>query len=556
MSNNLGQPARHTSAATSKAVIFTATAIAAASIVTVAYTVSARPPASAPATATSFVTTDSPSGQVRLSASGLDSLLHARFSPVHAAVVEQGNSAASQVEAILGAGGGQLSSDGNILTLNVPAVGSMSGSVATVLNPISIQMGDLSGANGEVAGSVNHDVMGISPLLNLTSPHATVSANVPIDLDAAVGPQLSSTTSQGAVSINPQAGTVAIDLSNLLADNGDGTQTLSPAATAEIEADINAAAANLGDNLVNAATTSVENTPVNVNANLSLVSTPTATSSGTCGTSTSGETSVPGGGLLSGLLGNTLSGLLGSSLGGTVSGTVNGLLCSLPANLLGGLLTSLGLNLDGNVGQIIEGTAPPATGSVTVLGAPKPFDGIAFTGNVANTLVSNFGGSTAGGSGGQGSGGSTNSGNSGIGLTIGANLGDGGLGLGDLGLGDLNLGGLLGSNGSTGITPGILQSLLANGGSNNLPLGISASIGNGSVAGSNGTGTSSGSSLLNVNAGTNGLNGLNGSVTIGSPAPATSSTGSSSGLLGGLLRVGTPSTGGTTTGNGILNLGF
>ncbi|HEX4399809.1 MAG TPA: hypothetical protein VHZ98_00605 [Galbitalea sp.] len=555
MSKKTGQPARHTSAVTNKAVLISATAIAAASLVAVAYTLAAPPKESG--TATSFVTASSPSGLVRLSAAGLDSLLNTRFSPVHTAVTDQGTSAAQQVSVMLGNGSGQLSNDGSVLTLNVPAIGDIDGSVASALGPINAQMGDLSGSNGEVANSVNSDVVGISPLLNLTGPHSTVSANVPIDLDAAIAPQLAGTTQEGAVSIDPNAGTVAIDLSNLLADNGDGSQTLSPAATAEIEADINAASANLGDNLVNAATSSVENTPVNVNANVSLVSTPTSSSSGSCtnSTSTSGETSAAGGGLLSGLLGNTLNGILGSSLGSTVDGTVSGLLCSLPTNLLGGLLTSLGLDQTGNVGQIIEGTAPPATGSITVLGAPKPFNGIAFTGNVANTLVKNFGGSTAtGGSAGSGTSGSgSSSGNSGLGLTIGANLGDnglGGLGLGGLGLGGLglggsgtggldlgglNLGGLLGSNGTTGVTPGILQSLLANGGSNNLPLGVSATVGDGSTAGSNGTSTPSGSGLLNIKAGTNGTNGLsglNGSVTVGSPAPATGSTGSSGGSTG------------------------
>jgi hypothetical protein len=567
MSNKIGQPARHTSAVTNKAVLMSATAIAAASLVAVAYTFSAPPQAAAKAT--SFVTTNSPSGVVRLTAAGLDSLLNARFSPIQSAVTDQGNSAAQQVSVLLGNGSGQLSNDGNILTLNVPAIGNINGSVATALSPISAQMGNLSGSNGEVAHSVNSDVVRISPLLNLTGPHANVSANVPIDLAAALTPKLMGSTQQGVVSINPHAGTVAIDLSKLLADNGDGSQALSPAANAEIAADINAAAANLGSNLVSTATNSVESTPVNVDANVSLVSTPTSTSSGSCDSGTSGETSAPGSGLLSGVLGNTLNSLLGSTVGGTVGGTVSGLLCSLPTNLLGGLLTTLGLNLNGNVGQIIEGTAPPASGAVTVLGSPQPFDGIAFTGNVANTLVKNFAGSTGtGATGGAGAGdGSTSSGGSGIGLTIGANLGDGGLGLGDLGLGgagigglglgNLNLGGVLNSDGSTGLTPAFLESLLGHAGSNTLPLGISASVGDGSTAGSGGTGASSGSGLVNINATTN--SGLNGSVTIGGTAPATGSTGSSgsnSKLLGGLINIGTPATGGTSSGQGLLNLGF
>ena len=113
MSNKIGQPARHTNVVANKAVLISATAIAAASIVALAYTFAAPPQAAVKAT--SFVTTSSPTGIVRLSAAGLDSLLGARFAPIRSAVTDQGNSAAQQVAVMLGNGSGQLSDDGNTL---------------------------------------------------------------------------------------------------------------------------------------------------------------------------------------------------------------------------------------------------------------------------------------------------------------------------------------------------------------------------------------------------------------------------------------------------------
>ncbi|MEJ1229663.1 MAG: hypothetical protein WDM88_01990 [Galbitalea sp.] len=54
---------------------------------------------------------------------------------------------------------------------------------------------------------------------------------------------------------------------------------------------------------------------------------------------------------------------------------MDGVLCSLPTQLLPALLTSLGLDVNGTVGQFVEGSAPAPTGSVTVLGSPAPLNG-------------------------------------------------------------------------------------------------------------------------------------------------------------------------------------
>lgn len=560
MSKKIGQPARHAQAharATSKGILIATSAAAAVAVVGVAYTMTATPPGAA--VAASFISVQTPaSTHGRLTAAGLNSLLHARLGTVRAAIADQGSTAAQQAGSALTSGTGQLSPDGTTITVNTPALANIDGSVGAALAPISSQMGELGGSNGQLAKSVSGNLVGISPLLNLTGPHATVTASAPIDLDAAVAPTVDGTQTAGAVTLNPQAGTATIDLSRLLGGAGTGTgstsaSSLTPAQIAEIEADINSASGTMGTNAVNAATTSVENTPVNVDANVKLVTTPTSSGSGSCSAANGSSTSATTGGLLTGAIGGTVNGLLGGGIGKTV----NGLLCSLPTQLLPSLLTTLGLDSSGTVGQLVEGTAPPATGSATVLGSPTPINFGDIDSGIGSTLVNNFGGTTGSGNSASGSGSgpasgsgtSAGSGDLGLGLNVNGGpsgsgvdvgglglglggLGTGGLGLGGLGLGGLglgtgDLGGLTGSTGSgaTGITPGVLGSLLTDG--SNLPIGISAA-GNGVGSATVGSAAPSGSDLLNLNGATNGVNG---SARVGTPSSSGSSDTSNQGSL-------------------------
>ncbi len=498
-----------------------------------------------------------PASGTGLSAADLDHLLNVRFGPVNDAVTAQGSSAATQVNALLNAGDGTTSADGNLLTVNVPAVSGLNASVNAALAPIAAHLALLNGQNGQIAASVNGNVTKISPLLNLNSPGATITANVPINLDGAVGPALGSSTSSGAVTMNPANGTIVIDLSKLLSadpTNQSGTvDTLSPAVQALISADINNAAADLGANLVNSATDSVVAAPVSVNANLHVLTQPAATGTGSAST---GDTTATGavttgalGGLLGGL-GNVVNGAVG-----TVANTVDGALNAV-SNLLPSLLTTLSLNLGGTVGQTVGGTAP-ATGSVSLLGQPAPFNAGGISNGVGNAIINNIVGPIGTGSSSAGSGTGTATGcpagdtldvclnantnlggllnGNGSGLLNGNLLGGNGL----LGTGLLEGNGLLNGTGSPWLTVnGLLSS---NGnllGTDGTGLGVSVNANTGS-----GTGTGGGSNLLNVNVGS----GANGS--------ASGSTGQGNLLtVNGNSVIGNPLNGNLLNGN-LLNIG-
>ncbi len=579
MSNRIGQPAQHTQrVATSKGVLITAgvavVAVGVAFAVGTAFSAFGAPLQASLASSSSSTATGTPV----LSAAGLDALLETRFSPVGAAVTQLGSPAAQQVTSLLNTGSGTLSSTGAVLTVGVPAIANIAPAVQAALAPIGSQMSALSGSTGQVAHAVNNSVASISPLLNLSGSNANVTANVPINLNAAVAPDLSDMTEAGAVTIDPQAGTASIDLSKLLANQGTSTlsgsgTTLSPAANAQITADMKAALAALGSKLVSSATNSVENTPVNVHGHVHVnlrQQAPFAGASSTCNgnssTTPSGSSATTTTGGLLGGFGNTVTDLLGDTIGttGTGTGTVEGLLCSLPTKLLPSLLTTLSLKLEGgNVGQVIEGTAPPASGSISVSGQPAPFPAGGISHGVGQALVNNFVGTTStGGAAGSDTGTSGNgTGNCASGsatltlcLRIGGNLSDGigdplgGTGLGGLNLGGLGAGNLLDSK-SVGTNQGILGSLLNDGGG--LRAGISASVGTAGANVSNGADSSGSGNLLKINAGTNG-NGLNATEDSDKHGATTSSTGSGK-LIG--IQVGTPSTDDTNSGNGILNLG-
>jgi hypothetical protein len=560
MSKHVARPARREARVdASKGILVTAAAVAAVAVVGSAYALAAPPSFAAGADNASFVSAQATPGGALLTPAGLRALLERTLSPIRGAVSTQGSQAAAQVTSMLGDGSAHFSNNENTLTLDVPAIANMNGSVATAIAPIAAHMGALSGPNGTVAKSVNNTLTHISPLLNLNGPHATVSANVPIDLDSAVAPQLEGTTTVGAVTIDPHAGTVTIDRSRLLSADNSGTNALSPAAIAEIGADITGASAALGDNIVSSATKSVEGTPVTVSAALNRLSARRTTGGSSC-SSTGTSTKV------------------GSLLGGTpLESTANGVLCSLPTTPLPGLLTSLGLDAGGTVEQLIEGTASPATGAATVLGEPTPFDGAAISRGVASTMANNFSDPAGAGDSASGAGtvGSGNLGSDSTSADAGSFNGTGadstgadgtsfdglipsgsrlnGLNLDATGVDGLPVSGLADQN-DAAATPDFLRSLRTTNESD-LP-GISAEIGSGSTSGSVSSGTMSGPDLLDI---LGSMGGTNSSVRVGSGAPSTWSwgaTGRGSGILG-ILRAPMSSIGGgASDGSSLLGFGL
>ena len=296
----------------------------------------------------------------------LDSLLGGKFASVLSDLKLDSSDIAAQANgALKNASGSYTLADLN-LDFTSPAIAGLSGKVAEALGPLDAQIAGLDGSNGELAQTVNGVVSKISPLLNLTGAHAKVSANVSVDLNAALQPLLTGVYGNGAVTFNLQTGEVKVNLAQLLGGNLNhepvGTEVLSDKVVSEILNGITGTVDTLADQIVAKAKDVLNNAAVNVDATVN-VATPQAPLLGqTCAPASTGSSGT--GGLLGGLGG------LGGLLGGSGSSPVGGLLCTTTSKLLPDLNTALAVHVHGTVGQLVSGTAPAATATLTLLGIP------------------------------------------------------------------------------------------------------------------------------------------------------------------------------------------
>jgi hypothetical protein len=290
----------------------------------------------------------------------LDSLLGSKFASVLSDLkLDTTDVAAQATGALKNAAGSYTLADLN-LDFTSPAIANLSGKVTDALGPIDGQLAGLDGPNGQLSQSVNGVVTKINPLLNLTGANAAVSANVSLDLNAALQPLLTGIYGNGAVSFNLQTGEVKVNLAQLLGGNINsepvGTEVLSDKVVNEILNGITGTVDTLVTQILDKVKDALDNAAVNVDATVNL-STPQAPILGqTCvqtGTGTSGS-----------------GGLLGGLISGSGSAGLGGLLCTNTSKLLPNLNTALAVHVHGTVDQLVSGTAPAATATLTLLGVP------------------------------------------------------------------------------------------------------------------------------------------------------------------------------------------
>jgi hypothetical protein len=319
----------------------------------------------------------------------LNSLLGSRFASVLTDLkLDTSDVAAQAAGALTNASGSYTLADLN-LEFTSPAIAGLSGKVAQALGPINGQIASLDGPNGELAQSVNGVVAKINPLLNLTGANANVSANVSVDLNAALQPLLTGVYGNGAVTFNLQTGEVKVNLAQLLGGNLNhepvGTEVLSDKVVNEILSGITGTIDTLANQIIAKAKDALNNAAVNVDATVN-VATPQAP--------LLGQTCVDGGAGASGT-----GGLLGGLLGGSTGAGISGLLCTNTSKLLPALNTALAVHVHGTVGQLVSGTAPAATATLTLLGVPVTVNLSDITTGIGTQLTDHLLDGTSGASG-------------------------------------------------------------------------------------------------------------------------------------------------------------
>jgi hypothetical protein len=306
----------------------------------------------------------------------LDSLLNAKFASVLSDARLDAADVAAQADGKLSEASGKYSLSGLKLNFTSPAIAGLGDKVAASLDPVTTQLNSLGGATGGLAQAVNSVTTGVNPLLNVVGANATVNAKVTTDLDAALEPLLTGTYGNNGVSYNLKTGAVSVDLATLLDGklNSEpvGTEVLSDAVIKEILQGITSTVTTLSDQIKAKAENALKNANVNVDVALDASTAQAPLTSKVCTNGTGATSSPVSGGLLGGLLGGTVG-----------TGKVGDLLCSTTTKSLPDLNTSLDVNVQGTVDQIVNGNAPQATAKLNLLGAPASIN--------ANNIVSKLG---------------------------------------------------------------------------------------------------------------------------------------------------------------------
>jgi hypothetical protein len=306
----------------------------------------------------------------------LNALLGSSFASVLTDLKLQTSAIASQATGVLKNASGKYTLADLNLSFTSPAIAGLSGKVTQALGPIDGQIAALDGPNGQLAGAVNGVVSQINPILNLAGANADVSANVAVDLNAALQPLLTGEYGNGAVSFNLQTGAVTVNLAQLLGGNINsepvGTEVLSDKVVNEILSGITGTVNTLVNQILAKVKDVLDNAAVNVDATVNVSSAQAPLLGQTCvsGGASAGTGGTVGTGLTGGLLGGVLGGTLGGTASGALGGTVGGLLCTNTSKLLPDLNTSLAVHINGTVDQLISGTAPAANATLTLLGVP------------------------------------------------------------------------------------------------------------------------------------------------------------------------------------------
>ena len=308
----------------------------------------------------------------------LDSLLGNQFGSVISDLKLQAGAVAATASASNKTATGKYNLAGLTLDLTSPALGNLDNKVSDALDPINTQVNKLSGDNGDLEKAVSGVVTKLNPLLNLAGVNANVDASVDTNLKSALKPILTGdyTSSSGAVTLDLGTGTVHVDLAKLLGGNINnepvGTQVLSDTVVNKITNGLATNLSDIGDQVVDKVNNALNNASVNVDATVNTSTAQAPLLGKTC----SDETDTSGG-------------LLGGLLGG-----VTKLVCKTTSTALPNLNTALAVHIHGTVQQILDGKAPQATASLTLLGKPISLNVNSILGPVQDVLKDDLESST------------------------------------------------------------------------------------------------------------------------------------------------------------------
>jgi hypothetical protein len=243
---------------------------------------------------------------------------------------------------------------GATLIFTSPAIGDLTGKVNSALDGVDEDLLALSDSNGPLGTAID-DVL--DPVLAVVGSSADVSVSVTSDVDAAVQSLLSGAYGNGAVRFNLQTGEVYVDLDTLLGGDlnnlAPGTELLSDAVVNQVLKGITDTVSTLSDQILDRVEIALHEAQVDVHADLDLLTAQPGGQQEVCH-----DTQVP-------IVGPLLGGLLG---GTGIVGYTTEQVCELVGQVLPDLRSTVTVDIEGTVDQILNGVAAKADASVSLLG--------------------------------------------------------------------------------------------------------------------------------------------------------------------------------------------
>jgi len=316
---------------------------------------------------------------------------------------------AASAEANLETASGDYQIADAVLTFSSPAIANLTPKVDSALEEVVDTLNELIGGNGALIGDVNGLLVDLDPVLNLLGGNANVSVTIDAgDLEEIVHAILEEEYGNDAVSFDLETGEVHVDLEALLGgdlnDLAPGTELLTDAVVNQILEGITTTVATIADQVVDKVADALHDATVDIHADLStnvaqspivqevcqlvdrVLTTPVLRDATSLELLTNGLLGDVGTLLNTGVLGSLTDGIADEvgdfvlvngviqRITGFVNQTIQETVCDTTSTPVAPLTTSVVLDIEATVDELIDGVAARAVGQVEILGVGADLD--------------------------------------------------------------------------------------------------------------------------------------------------------------------------------------
>ncbi len=329
---------------------------------------------------------------------------------------------AAQAEADLDTASGDYQIEDAILTFSSPAIADLTPKVDSALQEVVDTLGELVGSNGQLIGDVNGALVDLDPLLNLLGGTGNVTATIDAgDLEEIVHSILEEEYGDDGISFDLETGEVHVDLAAFvggdLNDLAPGTELLTDEVVGDILDSITTTVAGIADQVVAKVEDALHDATVDIHADLTanvaqaplvqevcqlvdrVLTTPVLRDATSLELLTNGLLGDLGALVNTGVLGTLTDGLLDEvgdfvlvdgtvqRITGFVNQTVQDNVCNTTSSAVAPLTTSVVLDIESTVDELLDGGSARAVADVDILGVPANLNLNAVVSDLGGTLL-------------------------------------------------------------------------------------------------------------------------------------------------------------------------